>query len=186
MKKIIPLIIMFLVLTGCNDEDQVTDPPQNAPAENDGNIANDDLNENNNNTTDDDLNENDQNVTDDDLNENDDNATDDAPNDSLFSFTSFELDIDYEGDKDFDVEYENDQDGMEAEIEDDIHGEKLSGDEAFEKLRPIFETLTFTKETEKEEVISEVLDAFNVNNNFTKFELEVRFDDGTEKEYNKQ
>ena len=43
-------------------------------------------------------------------------------------FTSFDLDIDYADNKEFDVDYENDTDGMEAELKDTVKGnEHLQG-----------------------------------------------------------
>ncbi|WP_176481934.1 YusW family protein [Paucisalibacillus globulus] len=162
---------ILLVLQGCNnDEDNVTDPPNNAPVENEN-----ENNNNNNNASDD--------TSDDNQNQDvqDDQSGQDDP---LFNFTSFDLDIDYQDNKEIDVDYENENDGMEAEYKDTVNDERLSGDEAFEKLRPIFEELTFDQNTENEAVISEVLTAFDLNNDFTKLELEIKFTDGTEKEYN--
>ncbi len=155
MKKILFLLYLMaivLVLQGCNnDEDNVTDPPNNAPVENNDDTSGDNQ---------------------------------DGQDEPLFNFTSFDLDIDYEDNKEIDVDYENENDGMEAEFKDTVNDERLSGDEAFDKLRPIFEELTFDQNTENETVISEVLSAFDLNNEFTKLELEVKFTDGTEKEYN--
>jgi YusW-like protein len=162
LKVLFYSMAILLVLQGCNnDEDNVTDPPNNAPVENENN--NDNANDNQN-----------QDVQDD----------QGGQDDPLFNFTSFDLDIDYQDNKEIDVGYENENDGMEAEYKDTVNDERLSGDEAFDKLRPIFEELTFDQNTENEAVISEVLTAFGLNNEFTKLELEVKFTDGTEKEYN--
>src|SRR5690606_30839823 len=133
MMKILKVLFysmaILLVLQGCNnDEDKVTDPPNNAPVENENN-------NNNNNASDDNQN---QDVQDD----------QGGQDDSLFNFTSFDLDIDYQDNKEIDVDYENENDGMEAEYKDTVNDERLSGDEAFEKLRPIFEELTFDQNTE--------------------------------------
>lgn len=114
------------------------------------------------------------------------NAENNTQSDNLFAFTSFDLDVDFPGDKSFEVDYENDADGMEVEIEDNIvHNETLRGDEAFERLRPIFENFTFDKTTSEDKVISEVLKAFNLPTNYTDFDLDIRFNDGTEREYNR-
>ncbi|GGA71369.1 YusW family protein [Ornithinibacillus halotolerans] len=173
--------VILLILSGCNDEDKVTNPPDNAPVEDNSqnNVSDDSTSDttNDNNTTNDDNNT---------TTEND--ATNDSVNnqedESMFNFTSFDLDIEYSNNKDFDVDYENERDGMEAEIKDNLNNEKLSGDEAFERLKPIFEKMTFNKDTDNAEVISEVLNAFNLNDDYVEFELEVKFLDGTEKEYN--
>lgn len=52
-----------------------------------------------------------------------------------------------------------------------------------EKLTPFFEGLSFDQNTENQEVINQVKDAFSVDDNYQTFELEVKFPDGTEKEY---
>ena len=50
----------------------------------------------------------------------------------------------------------------------------------------MFQSFKFNKDTAEEEVIKEVLNAFNLPDNYQKFDLEIRFADGTEKEYHKQ
>lgn len=102
---------------------------------------------------------------------------------NVFNFTSFDLDVDYTNNKSYEADYDNDPNGVEATIQDEIANKTLKGDEAFQQLSPIFEQLKFDKTTPNEEVISEVLKVFNLNNNFTKFDLDVEFQDGTEKEY---
>lgn len=103
--------------------------------------------------------------------------------DSPFHFTHFDLDVDYSENQDYDVDYENERESMEAEIDDDKGNNHLKGEEAFNVLRSIFEQLTFDQNTPNEDVISETIKAFNLDEDFQKFELEVQFTDGTEKEY---
>ncbi|MBD8069456.1 YusW family protein [Bacillus sp. PS06] len=103
--------------------------------------------------------------------------------DQAFNFTHFDLDVEYSGNQEYDVDYENERNGMEAEIKDERTNTQSKGDEAFATLQPIFENLTFDQLTTEDEVISEVMSAFNLGEDFEKFELEVRFSDGTQKEY---
>lgn len=179
MKKIIMFVVILLAMTitGCNnaEDDNVTGTGNNATNENNnGNILDDNQTNSDQNST-----NNDQtNTNQDDKNENRVNQAVDVS----FNFTHFELDVDYSEDRDFDVEYENEQDGIEAEIEDDLNNSHLKGDEAFEVLRPIFEQLKFDQNTADDEVISEVISAFEIDDNYEKFELEVTFSDGTTKE----
>jgi hypothetical protein len=142
-------ITVLLMLQGCNDDkDNVSNPPEDVPTENETN-----------------------------------NADTDVQNETSFDFTSFDLDVDYEDNNSYNVDYENENDGMEAKLNDTINNETLQGDEAFERLRPIFEDFTFNKDTSNDEVINEVLQAFGLSDDYTKFELEIQFTDGTEKEY---
>lgn len=175
-KHVLLLTILFsmFILFGCNnDDDKVTNPPNDAPVENEN------ANQNTNQTG-----------LDDRTNDVDDNqATDDANQNGMQSgskihFTSFDLDIDHPDNKEFDIDYENDADGMEAEVKDTVKGnEHLQGDDAFNRIRPVFESFTFDKNSPDDEVISQVLKAFDLDDNFIEFELEIDFEDGTKKEY---
>jgi|GEM_PF-2589509 len=102
---------------------------------------------------------------------------------TFFLFTSFDLDVKYDVNKEYEIEYEQDRDGLEAELKDDLNNEVLRGEAAFERLRPIFESFTFTKDTERDEVIREVLEAFSLTADYREFDLEIDFSDGTKKEY---
>ena len=106
-------------------------------------------------------------------------------NNNTFDFTHFSLDVDYAGTQEFDVEYENEQTGVEASYEDDVNNEKLYGNDAYARLESVFQSFKFDKNTTEDEVIKEVLNAFNLPEDYQKLDLEVRFADGTEKEYHK-
>src|SRR3954469_21218357 len=148
------LLLSLVLLQGCNDVDEASPPPENIPVEKDN-----------------------------DLIKNNSNEVKENKEDHLFDITSFDLDVDYSGTDSYEVEYENDPNGLEARIEDEINHKTLNGDEAFEQLRPIFEQFNFNQSTANDEVISEVLKSFNLNNNFTQLELEVEYSDGIEKKY---
>lgn len=97
-------------------------------------------------------------------------------------FKEFELDVEYADGKEYSVDFDTLGD-MEASIEDDINGEHIYGDDAMDQLNTKFDQLTFTKDTSDNEVIKEVLQVYNLDENYQDFELEVHFDDGTKKEY---
>ena len=161
----IPLSLSLLV--ACGDEnDDVTNPPENAPTEGTAN-SNDTANNgtNNNGET-----------------ANDTTATNGH---NKFQFTHFSLDVEYSVTKSFEVEYENEISKVEASYEDEINNEKLYGNDAYSKLEPIFQSFKFDENTADDEVIAEVLQGFNLAEDYQKLELEVRFGDGTEKEYRK-
>lgn len=100
-----------------------------------------------------------------------------------FNFTHFSLDVKYANAKEYDAEYKNDSSGVEAEIEDNIHNEHVKGNAAYDKLQPYLKSLTFDSATQDAAVVSEVLKAFGLTEDYAEFELEVRFNDGTKKEY---
>ncbi|MCS0655263.1 YusW family protein [Cytobacillus firmus] len=111
------------------------------------------------------------------------NQSNETSNETAFNFTNFDLEVEYKDNKAIDVDYENEKNGMEASYQDDLADQNLTSDEAMEKLTPIFEGLSFDQNTEDQEVINQVKDAFSVEDNYQKIELEVKFPDGTEKEY---
>ncbi len=98
-------------------------------------------------------------------------------------FTSFELDVDYGANKSFEVDYDNERYDREAKIEDDNNNQILSGEEAYQELNNRFKNFSFDQNTANEEVINEVIKSFELDENYTKFELDIRYADGVEKEY---
>lgn len=99
-------------------------------------------------------------------------------------FTEFELEVKYDNDLEYEVELERKSNGhYKVEFEDDINSIKLKGTEAFEHIFPIISDLTFTKESDKDEIIENVLSVFDLDDHYDTFELEVKFNDGFEVEY---
>lgn len=94
-----------------------------------------------------------------------------------FGFTDFELEIDVDGkdaiSTDFDVSKR-----AEAEYENKIEVIDVEGEDAMNELNKLFVNIELTKETPKEKVMEEILDHFGIDD-YTKFELDVIFDDGT-------
>ena len=102
---------------------------------------------------------------------------------SNLPFTSFDLDVEYGQNQSFEVNYDNERDDREAKIEDDKNNQVLSGEEAFQELNNRFQNFKFDKSTADDDVINEVIKSFELDENYTKFELDITYADGTEKEY---
>ena len=98
-------------------------------------------------------------------------------------FAEFNLDVDYSPNVKYDASFEKDVDGIEASIEDQVNNINLRGNEAYDRLNPILEKLTFDASTPNEQVIEQVLAAFGLDTNYVEFELDVLYTDGTQKEY---
>ena len=161
MKKSLMLVLCssLLILSACgNDEDTV-------------NNTNHDTTTEQNNT-----------VPDPNTNTNDGTTTQNESNTTL-PFSSFNLDVDYANFQSFEVEYEDDVDETEAKIEDELNNKTIRGDEAYQELLKHFDQFKFDQNSSTDEVIQEVLESFNLKSDFQKFELEITFSDGTEKEY---
>ncbi|MCF3941963.1 YusW family protein [Oceanobacillus alkalisoli] len=175
MKKLFSLLTILLlstILAACGDNDEVTNPPQDdTTTENPDNGAADD-------------NTNEDNQTD---NNNEANGdSDNADFTSDYIFTSFDLEVDIENNDDaVDVDYDVDDDDNEIEASyvnkpDNIN---LRGNEAMDELDSIFTSFEFDENTPDEEVINEVLQAFNIPEDAAKVDLEIEFGDNVEKEY---
>lgn len=118
-------------------------------------------------------------------NNNSDLSSDEVAKMDALDYQEFSLDIDYGNHKDYEVELdrEDDNNRVEAKIEDDMNGVKKRGSEAFAEIYPLVEKLTITRDTTKEEAIKEVLDVFKQDANYQKLELEITFKDGTKIEF---
>ncbi len=98
-------------------------------------------------------------------------------------YTKFGIDVDYNNNKDYDAEIELDNNLIEAELEDDLNGVNIEGEEAFNKIYPNVKKLKIDQSTPKEDVIAEVMKAFDLPADYIKLEVEVKFKDGTKMEY---
>ena len=98
-------------------------------------------------------------------------------------FAEFNLEVDYSPNVKYDASFEKDVDGIEASIEDQLNNINLRGNEAYDKLNPLLEKLTFDASTPNEQVIEQVLSTFGLDSNYVEFELDVLYTDGTQKEY---
>lgn len=109
------------------------------------------------------------------------NSEEVTPND--YGFSDFDLSIDTADENDvIDVDYEAGKSGKEIEYTNKMEDIKLGGDEAGTELNPILTDLGLTSDMTKEDAINKVTQAFGVMD-YTDFELEIKFDDGTEVEW---
>lgn len=101
------------------------------------------------------------------------------------NFDEIEIEISYGKDQEYEVEIERHSNGdIDAEIEDELNGEDINDDlEAFNKLYPKVKQLDIEQDTEKEEVIKQVLDIFELDDDYEEFEVEITFNDGTKLSY---
>ncbi|MDE0582547.1 YusW family protein [Planococcus sp. A6] len=102
----------------------------------------------------------------------------------VFGFTEFELEVDYtDQDNALQVVYLEDRDRVEAGYENKMADETLSGNDAFDKMKPLLAELQLDVNMADEEVISQVMEVFSVDQDYESLELEVTYPDGNEKEY---
>lgn len=186
MKKTIYILIAAILSVGLvacsNNNNEANDNANNnAGNESNENAANDNEKETTNDNTDKNNESADEN-----------NTTNDVTDEeemkekmSQLDYIDFELEVDYESDKEYEAEIEQNKEKgtIKADLEDEINGEDLKGIEAFNKIYPLVEQLTINQDTDKEDAIAEILDVFDLDDDYEKFEVEITFSDGTEIEF---
>ena len=106
-----------------------------------------------------------------------------ATNETAYPFREFDLEVKYDNLKEYEASYDNDNNGVEASIEDDLKNERVKGNDAVDRLDPIFKKLDIDANTSKDDVISKVIAAFGLDENYQAIDVDITFNDGTEKEY---
>lgn|SRR5690625_224651 len=164
------MLVLSLVLVACGGNDDADNQSDNMGEDN---------------TAEESEQEADDSAVEDDTESDSDTADSDDMNEKMdeLDYVDFELEVDYGQDKEYEAEIEQKNGNVKADLEDEINGEDLNGQEAFDKVYPLVEQLTIDKDTEKEDAISEVLDVFDLEDNYTKFELEITFSDGVKMEF---
>lgn len=114
-------------------------------------------------------------------------STDEKTGDTLeyadgYGFTKFRLKIDAGAKTDVKVDYEMKTKKVEAVYVNRAKKINIKGDEAMEEIHKIFAEIELTKDLSQQEVIDKVLKAVGVDN-FTKFKLQIDYDDGTKLEF---
>lgn len=99
-------------------------------------------------------------------------------------YQEFELEVEYPNDGEYEIEIEHRKDDtVKAKIEDEVNNIEKYDEAAFNDLYPLVSQLTITQQTTKEEAIQETLAIFNLSEDYEKFELEIKFKDGTKIEF---
>ncbi|WP_229106659.1 YusW family protein [Paenibacillus sp. 1001270B_150601_E10] len=99
-------------------------------------------------------------------------------------FMEFDLEVEYDHGT-YEVEYQRKGNKLEAKIKDERHDQdtKIKGSEAIKQVEAKLNQLTFDANSTKQQVAEQVVAAFKLDNRYEEFELEVKFNNGVEKEY---
>ncbi|KMY52969.1 hypothetical protein AC623_02340 [Bacillus sp. FJAT-27231] len=99
-------------------------------------------------------------------------------------YREFELEISYEGGKEYEAEIERNEKGaIEVKIEDELNGVEIEGTEAFKLLYPRLKRMAIKRKTPKRQAIRKALQAFHLPANYKKIEIEIMFKDGSKLEF---
>lgn len=95
------------------------------------------------------------------------------------NFSEIEIDVEYRGGKEYEAEIDQDRnEPILAKVEDDLNNVYLRGREAFDHIFERASKLDLTSNSTKQQVIDQVLDVFNLPNDYIKMDVEIKFDDG--------
>ncbi|MBM7619304.1 hypothetical protein JOC95_001153 [Bacillus tianshenii] len=156
--SVLSILLSAVVISGCGtDNDNMSAPPENAPAQDETQAPGDE------NTT-------------------EEGVDQDQESQTGHTFTKFDLDVEYKDNKKFEAEYEAEGNG-EAEIKDTLNDKSSKGDDAYKELSPLLEQLKIDANSDEQEVVTQVIEVFGLEKDYTEFELEVTYEDGTSKEY---
>ncbi|WP_455662201.1 YusW family protein [Pradoshia sp.] len=158
MKKLLSILtICFLtfLVAGCGDDNKST----------------------NDNTA------NEQEQSDNTSNSDQDTNADPAQTNNDLPFNEFSLEVKYPNNQEYEADYEYEHNTIDASIEDDVNNTRVTGNEAEKQLGDILKSLDIDAQTSEKDVISKVISAFDVADNYQAIEVDITFTDGTEKEY---
>ncbi|MCM3744269.1 YusW family protein [Sporosarcina luteola] len=94
-----------------------------------------------------------------------------------YGFNKFDLEIEVEGKEVIDVEYEVAKNHR-AKYVNKLAGLNLKDQEAFNKLDPLFVKFASKKSLSEQDIKQNIMEWFGLDT-YTKFDLEIDFDDGT-------
>lgn len=190
------LPMMALLLTACGDSSDPTadDSKKNEQEKTSTTIGSTDSSEQKDETTESEVGSSDSAESKDDKTDNQvgtDDSTD-SKNDKAstevgastteLAYEEFSVDIEYPT-GDYSLEYEKEFSGEKAELEDERKNTKITGEEALTNFKPLVEKFTFDKNTADEDVKKQLFSIIKIDDDYKNIELDVKFADGTEKEY---
>ncbi len=101
-----------------------------------------------------------------------------------YGFTELSIEVETPEDDDaIAISYEEDRDKVEAEYQNNAAGLDLTGDDAFNEMEQSLGQLDLSPDTADEEVISQIIEAFGIEDGFSKIQIEATYSDGTDKDY---
>lgn len=98
-------------------------------------------------------------------------------------FKNIEIEISYEDDQEYEATIEQDHNRpIKAEVEDELNNVYIVGREAFDDIYEKAKELSLSHDSSDEDAIEQVLNAFDLSEDYEKFEIEIKFNDGSELE----
>ena len=100
------------------------------------------------------------------------------------NFSELELEVSYKEQKEYEAEINYDNSGfIGGKVDDDINNKHIRGKAAFDSIYQKAKDMTISKDTNLRDAIDQTLKSFDLPVDYTTFDLEIIFNDGTEWEY---
>lgn len=165
--------------------------------ENDGNINNtgsvNQIDNDDSNNNDDDMNDFDDSDNNDGATNDDEEVNNRVDNQAYMEeklensyFKEVEVSISYLNDVDYEFSIDRDDGRIEAEVEDEFTNTEIKGKEAFDFIFERMENLAIDANTTFESVSKQILTAFELDENYVEFEVEIDFHDGSKLSYERE
>jgi len=98
-------------------------------------------------------------------------------------FRDIEIEVDYAQGKEFEAEIDyHENKPVKAKVENELNNELMSGKEAFDFIFDRVSDIDFSSGRSDADIIADVIAAFDLPEDYVKIEIEVEFNDGTERE----
>ncbi|RDW22094.1 YusW family protein [Oceanobacillus chungangensis] len=99
-------------------------------------------------------------------------------------FSEIDLEVSFGEQKEYEAEINYDNSGfIGGQVDDEINNEHLRGKAAFDSIYTKVKNVTISKDTNKRDVIDQILKSFDLPADYIQFDLEIILNDGTELEY---
>ena len=98
-----------------------------------------------------------------------------------YGFTEFDLEVDVDNEDAIDVDYKVEKD-FDPEYQNTLTNLDLEGQDAMDEIEKMFMTTNLQSNMSGEEVRDKVLSFYQIDH-YSKFSIEIQFDDGTELDY---
>lgn len=100
------------------------------------------------------------------------------------AFSEIKVEVSYGKNQEYEAEIEQDSNQpLEAEVEDELNGVYMKGQEAFDDIYSKAEKMDITTDSSEQDIIDQVLSAFDLEANYEKIEIDITFNDGTVREF---
>ncbi|WP_338472621.1 YusW family protein [Niallia sp. XMNu-256] len=99
-------------------------------------------------------------------------------------FSEIDLEVTYPEQKEYEAEINYDNSGaIGGEVDDDLNNQRLRGKDAFDNIYQKVKNLAISKNTNERDAIDQVLSSFDLPADYTEFDLDIVFNDGTKLEF---